>query len=136
MPPMASASTSDFCWLAQELYEILGDSGLYPFANPLVHADAKSAIAEFRRGNRTAMLALAGRPPMPPSSGVDPPEDIRLSENYFRLVRREWQPHSIDDPEFPSRVYAAGERFGWALREVCVARTCSNPAPEFPRSSI
>jgi integrase len=107
----------------KRLYEILGDSGVYPFANPLVHADAKSAIAEFRRGNRTAMLALAGRPPMPPSSGVDPPEDIRLSENYFRLVRREWQPHSIDDPEFPSRVYAAGERFGWALREVCVART-------------
>jgi len=106
----------------KRLYEILGDSDLYPFANPLVHADAKNAIAEFRRGSRTAMLAVAGRPPMPPSSGVDPPEDIRLSENYFRLVRREWQPQSIDDPEFPGRVYAAGDRFGWALREVCVAR--------------
>jgi integrase len=60
---------------------------------------------------------------MPASSGIDPPEHIRLSENYFRLVRREWQPRSIDDPEFPGRVYAAGERHGWALREVCVART-------------
>ncbi len=107
----------------KRLYEILGDSDLYAFPNPLVHAEARRAIAEFRRGSRAAMVAWAGRPTMPPSSGIDPPEDIRLSENYFRLVRREWQPRSIDDPEFPSRVYAAGERFGWALREVCVART-------------
>jgi len=107
----------------KRLYEILGDSDLYAFPNPLVHADAKRAITEFRRGSRAAMVALAGRPAMPPSSGIDPPEDIRLSENYFRLVRREWQPRAIDDPEFPSRVYTAGERYGWALREVCVART-------------
>lgn len=107
----------------KRLYQILADAGLYPFSNPLVHADATRAITEFRRGSRAAMQALVGRPAMPPSSGIDPPEDIRLSENYFRLVRREWQPRSIDDPEFPSRVYAAGERYGWKLREVCVART-------------
>jgi hypothetical protein len=107
----------------KKLYEILSDSDLYPFPNPLVHADARRAIAEVRRGGHAAMQALEGRPAMPPSSGIDPPEDIRLSENYFRLVRREWQPRSIDDPEFPSRVYAAGARYGWALREVCVART-------------
>jgi hypothetical protein len=106
----------------KRLYEVLADSDLYAFPNPLVHAEAKRAIAEFRRRSRMAMLASAGRPTMPDASGIDPPEDIRLSENYFRLVRRERQPRSIDDPEFPSRVYAAGEQFGWALREVCVAR--------------
>lgn len=107
----------------KRLYEILADSNQYAFPNPLVHAEAKRAIAEFRRGSRAVMQALKGRPAMPSSSGIGPPEDIRLSENYFRLVKREWQPRSIDDPEFPSRVYAAGEQYGWALREVCVART-------------
>lgn len=107
----------------KRLYAGLADSGLYPFSNPRLHAEAKRAIAEFRKGSRVAMQALEGRPAMPPTSGIDPPEDIRLSENYFRLVRREWQPRSIDDPEFPMRVYAAGERYGWNLREVCVART-------------
>jgi hypothetical protein len=37
-------------------------------------------------------------------------------------VRREWQPQTIDDPEFPGHVYAAGARHGWALREFCVTR--------------
>lgn len=61
---------------------------------------------------------------MPSSSGVDEsPQNIRLSENYFRLVNREWQPRSIDDPEFPNRIYAAGKEHGWGLREVCIART-------------
>src|SRR5438552_417553 len=35
-----------------------------------------------------------------------------LAENYFRLVRREWQPRSIDDPEFPSRIGALTEVIG------------------------
>ncbi len=108
----------------KKLYEILADCELYRFPNPLVHPDASRAIAEFQRGQRSAMHALLGRAAMPPSSGVDPPPaDIRLSENYFRLVNREWQPRSIDDPEFPSRVYAAGQQYGWGLREVCIART-------------
>jgi integrase len=108
----------------KKLYDILKDCNLYAHPNPLVHADASRAMAEFRRGQRAAVEAVAGRLPMPPVSGVDPPPpDIRLSENYFRLVNREWQPRSIDDPDFPSRVYAAGKQHGWGLREVCAART-------------
>jgi len=61
---------------------------------------------------------------MPAVSGVDePPSDIRLSNNYFRLVNTEWVPKSIDDPDFPSHVYAAGKQYGWSLREICAART-------------
>jgi hypothetical protein len=30
---------------------------------------------------------------------------------------------SIDDPDFPNRVYAAGQEFGWSLRELCAVRT-------------
>ncbi len=108
----------------KQLYEILGDRGLYPFPHPLIHAEATQAIAELRQGQRAIMRELLGRPPMPPSSGVDPPPaDLRLSANYFRLVNREWEPRSIDDPAFPSRIYEAGRAHGWSLREMCVART-------------
>jgi hypothetical protein len=69
------------------------------------------------------MREIAGRNPMPAISGVDAPNDIRLSSNYFRYAGREWLPQSIDDPTFPSTVYAAGREYGWGLREFCIVRT-------------
>jgi integrase len=69
------------------------------------------------------MRAVTGRAPMPAISGVDvPPTDFRLSENYFRFVRTQWQPQSIDDADFPRAVYAAGQQYGWSLREMCITR--------------
>jgi integrase len=59
---------------------------------------------------------------MPSESGVDPPSGIRLSENYFRCVEREWQPRTIDDRDLPDMAYAAGKSYGWSLRELCIAR--------------
>lgn len=108
----------------KKLYEILEEKDFYRFANPPVHPDARQAIVEFRRAERAAVEAAIGRRPMPPASGVDePPADIRLSENYFRLVHREWQPKSIDNPDFPNEVYAAGKDYGWGIRELCAVRT-------------
>ena len=108
----------------KKLYEVLRERGFYPHDNPLVHADATKAIAEFRRGERAAIAAVQGREPMPAASGVDEPSaGVRLSENYFRLVHREWQPQTIDDCAFPARVYEAGKKFGWRNRELCVVRT-------------
>lgn len=108
----------------KKMYDILADCGIYPHENPLVHADARRAIAEFRKQQRNAVAAVIGRPPMPPQSGVDVPlSEVRLSENYFRLVNREWQPRAIDDPDFPSQVYSAGKKAGWSLRELCAVRT-------------
>jgi site-specific recombinase XerD len=90
----------------------------------MVHEAAHQTMAEVRRQRREAMRAVAGRSPMPAISGVDaPPTDLRLSENYFRLVRTQWQPRSIDDPDFPRAVYAAGQAYGWNLRELCITRT-------------
>jgi site-specific recombinase XerD len=60
---------------------------------------------------------------MPTCSGVDPPSGIRLSQNYFRCVEREWLPRTVDDPDFPNLIYAAGKSYGWKLRELCIART-------------
>lgn len=108
----------------KKLYDVLIDRGFYSFANPLVHEDAAQALAEFRRGERQAVRAATGRNPMPAVSGIDEPSgNLRLSQNYFRLVNREWQPKSIDDPNFPSHVYAAGQQVGWSVRELCVVHT-------------
>jgi len=107
----------------KKLYDVLGDCGFYRFANPMVHEAARQTIGEVRRQQREAIRAATGRAPMPPMSGVDaPPSDLRLSENYFRLVRTQWQPRSIDDPDFPRAVYAAGQAYGWSLREQCITR--------------
>jgi site-specific recombinase XerD len=108
----------------KKLYDVLIDRDLYDYPNPLIHDDAALALAEFRRGEREAFRAAAGRAPMPAVSGVDEPSgSLRLSQNYFRLVNREWKPKSIDDPNFPSQVYAAGQEIGWSLRELCAVRT-------------
>lgn len=108
----------------KKLYDVLSDHGLYAFANPMVHEAARQTMGEVRRQRREAMRAVTGRAPMPAISGVDaPPADLRLSENYFRFVRTQWQPRSIDDPDFPREVYAAGQQYGWSLREMCITRT-------------
>lgn len=108
----------------KRLYDVLADHGLYGFANPMVHEAARQTMGEVRRVRREAMRAATGRAPMPPISGIDaPPTDLRLSENYFRFVRTQWQPQSIDDPDFPRAVYAAGQAYGWSLREMCITRT-------------
>ena len=108
----------------KKLYDVLHDRGFYPFPNPMVHEDAAKTLTAFRRDRREAMRNAVGRAPMPAASGIDePPTDLRLSQNYFRLVNQEWIPHSIDDPDFPGLVFAAGQQFGWNLREFCVART-------------
>lgn len=108
----------------KKLYDVLADHGLYGFPNPMVHEAARQTVGEVRRQRREAMRTVIGRAPMPAISGVDvPPADFRLSENYFRFVRTQWQPQSIDDPDFPRAVYAAGQQYGWSLREMCITRT-------------
>jgi hypothetical protein len=108
----------------KKLYDVLHDHGLYSFANPMVHEAARQTMGELRRQQREAVRVATGRVPMPAISGVDaPPTNLRLSENYFRFVRTQWQPQSIDDPDFPRAVYAAGQAYGWSLRELCITRT-------------
>ncbi len=107
----------------RRFFDLLIEKGIYRFPNPLLHEDAARVGSSIRESYREAIRSLEGREPMPACSGVDPPSGIRLSESYFRCVEREWVPKSIDDPDFPNTVYAAGKAHGWGLREVCIART-------------
>jgi len=95
----------------------------YCHANPLIHESAGGMLAALRNGYRRAVLEMEGRGPMPAVSGIDPPSGIRLSQNFFRCVQKQWVPQTIDDPYFPGLIYRAGKNWGWGLREMCIVRT-------------
>ena len=116
-------NTRAFLCALRRFYDFLIERSDYTEANPLAVTGYSAAVRELNRSRHAAMREIAGRNLMPAVSGVDVPNDIRLSSNYFRCAGREWLPQSIDDPSFPSTVYAAGRAYGWGLREFCIVRT-------------
>lgn len=116
-------NTRAFLSSLRRFYDFLIERSDYEDANPLAVAGYSAAVRELHRSRHAVIRAMIGRNAMPAASGVDPPADIRLSSNFFRCAGREWLPQSIDDPLFPSAIYAAGREFGWSLREFCIART-------------
>jgi site-specific recombinase XerD len=116
-------NTRAFLCALRRFYDFLIERSDYTEANPLAVTGYSAAVRELHRSRHAAMREIAGRNPMPSVSGVDPPNNIRLSSNYFRCAGREWLPQSIDDPSFPSAVYGAGREYGWGLREFCIVRT-------------
>ena len=116
-------NTRMFLCALRRFYDFLIERSDYKEANPLAVTGYSAAVRELHRFRRAAVREMTGRNAMPAASGVDPPTDIRLSSNFFRCAGREWLPQSVDDPQFPSAVYAAGREHGWGLREFCVART-------------
>jgi integrase len=116
-------NTRAFLCALRRFYDFLIEHSDYKDANPLAVAGYSAAIRELNHSRHAMMREVTGRNSMPRASGVDPPTDIRLSSNFFRCAGREWLPQSVDDPVFPSAVYAAGREYGWGLREFCIVRT-------------
>jgi site-specific recombinase XerD len=116
-------NTRVFLCALRRFYDFLIERSDYKDANPLAVAGYSAAVRELHRSRHAVIRDMIGRNPMPAISGVDPPTDIRLSSNFFRCAGREWLPQSVDDPRFPSAVYAAGREYGWGLREFCIVRT-------------
>lgn len=116
-------NTRAFLCALRRFYDFLIERSDYRDANPLAVAGYSAAVRELHRSRHAVIRNMIGRNLMPAISGVDPPADIRLSSNFFRCAGREWLPQSVDDPLFPSTVYAAGREYGWGLREFCIVRT-------------
>ena len=68
---------------------------VYCHANPLIHESAAGMLAALRNTSRRAVREMEGRDPMPAVSGVDPLSGIRLSQNFFRCVQKEWVPQQM-----------------------------------------
>jgi integrase len=116
-------NTRAFLCALRRFYDFLIERSDYNDANPLAVTGYSAAVRELHRTRHAVSREMTGRNAMPAASGVDPPTDIRLSSNFFRCAGREWLPQSVDDPLFPSTIYAAGREYGWGLREFCVVRT-------------
>jgi len=116
-------NTRAFLCALRRFYDFLIERSDYKEANPLAVVGFSAAVRELHRSRHAVIRQMTGRNAMPAASGVDPATDIRLSSNFFRCAGREWLPQSVDDPLFPSAVYAAGREYGWRLREFCIART-------------
>jgi integrase len=116
-------NTRAFLCALRRFYDFLIERSDYKDPNPLAVAGYSAAIRELHHSRHAMIREMAGRNAMPAASGVDPPTDIRLSSNFFRCAGREWLPQSVDDPLFPSVVYAAGREYGWGLQEFCIVRT-------------
>lgn len=111
----------------RSFYAVLRQHGFYPHANPMEADGARAAIEAEARAEAEAFRRIHGRGRMSPESGVDAPPTLpvverRSSAAYFRLRGERWSPAVLDDPALMSDVLTAGERWGWSLREVALAR--------------
>lgn len=89
--------------------------------NPLglvtIGSDQKTAISDYE-----CIPSSIGS--MPQKSGVVPPPVKRhtLTASYLVVQGKDWVPQILDDDDFPSRIYSAGESYGWNLRDRLVTR--------------
>src|SRR5258708_36113721 len=102
----------------KRFYSCAKFSGLYahahPLSNPVVHLleEVDQEEADVRRS----------RPKMPPESGIEEPQRKRTSDNYFRLVDKEWIPEPIDDPALHFRLIGGFERANVSRRDQIIIR--------------
>jgi len=116
----------------RSFYAVLRLHGFYPHANPMEADGARRAIEAEVRAEAEAFRRAHGRGRMPSESGVDAPATVverRGSAAYFRLRGERWLPAVLDDPALMSDVLAAGERWGWSLRETALVRLLFDAGP-------
>lgn len=109
----------------RSFYAVLRLHGFYPHTNPMEADGARRAIEAEARAEAEAFRLAHGRGRMPPESGVDAPATVverRGAAAYFRLRGERWLPVVLDDPALMDDVLAAGERWGWSLRETALVR--------------
>lgn len=86
----------------------------HPLTNPVVHL--------LQEVDQEATSAPRSRSKMPPESGIEEPRRKRSSDNYFRLVDKEWIPEPIDDPGLHLRLITGFERAQVSRRDQVVIR--------------
>jgi site-specific recombinase XerD len=90
----------------------------YNYSNPLI--DSSAVLDDYRSQTEGVRK---DKPRMPSEAGTeDPIPHRRLTDSYFKLINEEWQPEIIDDPHLPFKVYQAGKKANWSLREEVIAR--------------
>lgn len=129
------SGVSGFLSALRLFYSAMVTEGLYGGLNPL----GRHLVTQDASGNDlndTAKSSLTEFPKMPLVSGcVAEPRSSRqrdgrrehgatnrLTDAYFVIVDERWTPQPVDDYGFPARIFAAGEKARWRLREVLITR--------------
>jgi len=86
----------------------------HPLTNPIGHL--------LREVDQEESDVLRARPKMPPESGIEEPQHKRSSDNYFRLVDKEWVPEPIDDPTLHLQLLSGFEQAKISRRDQIVIR--------------
>jgi integrase len=122
-PTWETKGTLDKLFAAlRSFYEVLRIRSEYSYANPMEGNDARNLIEKERGRLIAEFIQENSRRPMHPDSGVDYIKIARTSAAYFRLRGDQWLPDIIDEPSLFNSVITAGEKWGWSLREMALAR--------------
>lgn len=104
-------------------YRIAKAHSYYQYGNPLI-----GSFTEPVKAAQEQLIRESGEPPrpkMPDKSGVDEPRrQGRLTDNYF-LLKEQWVPQVVTDPELPQKILDGGRALKaqgkqWGLREECL----------------
>lgn len=93
-------------------------SGLYGYAHPLTNP----VVHLLEAADQEEVVPRQSRPKMPPESGIEEPQRKRTSDNYFRLVDKEWIPEPIDDPTLHLRLMNGFKQAKISRRDQIVIR--------------
>jgi integrase len=86
----------------------------HPLTNPVIHL--------LEKVDQEDEEVPRARPKMPPESGIEEPRRKRTSDNYFRLVDKEWIPEPIDDPTLHLRLISGFKQARVSRRDQIVIR--------------
>ncbi|WP_205169981.1 site-specific integrase [Bacillus pakistanensis] len=111
-------TVSLFLSALKSFYKSLIQLKQYKYSNPLI--DSYAILDNYKSSTEGVRK---DKPRMPSEAGTeDAIPHRRMTDSYFKLINEEWQPEIIDDPYLPFRIYKAGKKVNWSLREVVIAR--------------
>jgi len=89
----------------------------HPLTNPIGHL-----LREVDQEGAGDTDVPRTRPKMAPESGIEEPQRKRSSDNYFRLVDKDWIPEPIDDPALHLRLITGFEQAKVSRRDQIIIR--------------
>nr|WP_205516776.1 site-specific integrase [Paenibacillus sp. SYP-B3998] len=109
-------TVNHFLSAIKAFYKAMIKLGLYDHPNPLVNLDLLGQNIEISgdRKNRQRMPQLAGT--------EEPISYRKVTDSYFKIINDEWVPEIISDWDLPYKIYNAGEKSNWQLRDEVITR--------------
>ncbi|WP_246096133.1 tyrosine-type recombinase/integrase [Paenibacillus sinopodophylli] len=110
-------TVNHFLAAIKAFYKTMKKIGMYNYNNPLVNLDLVDQDLNEVKGERK------DRQRMPKIAGTEEPVNYRkVTDSYFKIMNDEWVPEVIGEWDLPYKVYNAGEKSKWNLRDEVIIR--------------